>query len=318
MTHSGDFFTIDRVVEGLNRRRISSFRLNTDLFPSALQLTVSADAHGAIAALTAPDGASVCLDAVQAVWLRRMAPPALPDTLDPSFVPACISESRATIDGMLGLLQAQGARIMDGSEAVATASDKIGQLYRAARHGLRTPRTLVTNDPTAVRAFHDATGGRTVAKMLTALSHAMGRAPRFVYTSAVRGEDLEALDGLQFSPMCFQEHILKDIELRVIYVGGRFFVGGIDARSSADGAVDWRRAAPDECHWIPEVLPESERAKLTALMHDFGLRYGAIDVIRTPDGEHVFLEVNPSGEWGMLEHDLGLPIGDAIAEELAG
>jgi len=32
----------------------------------------------------------------------------------------------------------------------------------------------------------------------------------------------------------------------------------------------------------------------------------------------VFLELNPSGEWGMLERDLALPIGAALAEELLG
>jgi hypothetical protein len=30
----------------------------------------------------------------------------------------------------------------------------------------------------------------------------------------------------------------------------------------------------------------------------------------------VFLEVNPHGEWGMLQRDLGLPIGEAIAAAL--
>ena len=29
-----------------------------------------------------------------------------------------------------------------------------------------------------------------------------------------------------------------------------------------------------------------------------------------------FLEVNPQGEWGMLQRDLGLPIGEAIAIKL--
>jgi glutathione synthase/RimK-type ligase-like ATP-grasp enzyme len=51
-------------------------------------------------------------------------------------------------------------------------------------------------------------------------------------------------------------------------------------------------------------------------MDRLGLAYGAIDVIRTPDGNHVFLEVNPIGEWGMLQRDLGLPIADAIADAL--
>jgi glutathione synthase/RimK-type ligase-like ATP-grasp enzyme len=51
-------------------------------------------------------------------------------------------------------------------------------------------------------------------------------------------------------------------------------------------------------------------------MAELGLVYGAIDLILTPDGEYVFLEVNPSGEWGMLERDLNYPISDAIAHAL--
>jgi glutathione synthase/RimK-type ligase-like ATP-grasp enzyme len=51
-------------------------------------------------------------------------------------------------------------------------------------------------------------------------------------------------------------------------------------------------------------------------MSELGLVYGAIDLICTPAGEYVFLEVNPGGEWGMLERDLGLPIADAIARAL--
>ncbi|MEM8805469.1 MAG: MvdC family ATP-grasp ribosomal peptide maturase, partial [Cyanobacteria bacterium P01_G01_bin.38] len=31
---------------------------------------------------------------------------------------------------------------------------------------------------------------------------------------------------------------------------------------------------------------------------------------------HVFLEVNPCGEWGMLERDLGYSISGAIADAL--
>ena len=44
----------------------------------------------------------------------------------------------------------------------------------------------------------------------------------------------------------------------------------------------------------------------------------SFDLIETPGGELVFLEVNPGGEWGMLERDLALPIADALAECLLG
>jgi glutathione synthase/RimK-type ligase-like ATP-grasp enzyme len=48
-------------------------------------------------------------------------------------------------------------------------------------------------------------------------------------------------------------------------------------------------------------------------MDYFSLNYGAIDIILTPDNRHVFLELNPSGEFFWLEQTPGLPISDAIA-----
>jgi glutathione synthase/RimK-type ligase-like ATP-grasp enzyme len=51
-------------------------------------------------------------------------------------------------------------------------------------------------------------------------------------------------------------------------------------------------------------------------MVNLRLNFGAFDFILTPSGEYVFLEVNPVGEWGMLERDLDLPISTAIADFL--
>lgn len=50
-----------------------------------------------------------------------------------------------------------------------------------------------------------------------------------------------------------------------------------------------------------------------------GLTYGAFDFIVTADTEdYVFLECNAAGQWGWLAEECGLPIADAIADELIG
>ncbi len=53
-------------------------------------------------------------------------------------------------------------------------------------------------------------------------------------------------------------------------------------------------------------------------MRSLGLAFGALDFIRTPEGEWVFLEVNPNGQWLWLDDMLSLGITDAIASWLAG
>lgn len=47
-----------------------------------------------------------------------------------------------------------------------------------------------------------------------------------------------------------------------------------------------------------------------------GLRYGAIDMIVTPGGEYIFLEINPNGQWYFVQLQSEAEIADAIAELL--
>lgn len=65
-------------------------------------------------------------------------------------------------------------------------------------------------------------------------------------------------------------------------------------------------------------MPSEVEQRLMGLMDYLSLNYGAIDIIVTPDGRHIFLEVNPVGEFFWLERCPGLPISQAIADVLLG
>ena len=51
-------------------------------------------------------------------------------------------------------------------------------------------------------------------------------------------------------------------------------------------------------------------------MQRLGLRYGAADFRVAPDGDLVFLEVNPAGQWLFVEYATGQPIAAALADLL--
>ena len=56
-------------------------------------------------------------------------------------------------------------------------------------------------------------------------------------------------------------------------------------------------------------------AQVLATVPNAGLVFGAID-LALQDGKYYFLEINPTGEWGWLVDQAGLPIDEAIAEAL--
>ncbi len=311
LTHSGDRFVVERVAAAIERRGGRARRFDTDLFPSEARLAASFG--GNRRALLRANGADVDLAEIDAVWSRRIWPPRIDERVDPKLREGAARESSAALAGAFDALHR--ASWIDRPEVVRAADDKLRQLRLAEDVGLLVPPTLVTNDPDAVRAFR-AEHGDVVAKMLTPLSQGMEHQTFFVRTSRVRDADLEHLDGLRHAPMVFQALVPKSIELRVACVGPRAFAGAIDASRSERGKVDWRLARTDEAQWQRGELPEPVAAKVFELMRALRLRFGAVDLIRRPDGAHVFLEVNPTGEWGMLEKDLDLPISDALAEEL--
>ena len=69
---------------------------------------------------------------------------------------------------------------------------------------------------------------------------------------------------------------------------------------------------------LADEIPEELERSLLDFMRRMGLIYGAIDMIRTPDGRHVFLEVNSAGEWGWIEFEIGYPIASELAGVLTG
>jgi glutathione synthase/RimK-type ligase-like ATP-grasp enzyme len=323
ITHSGDNESVESVARAVAERGGHAVRLDTDRFPTEARLAAHYGGEGRVRVTLATGAAGatgeqeVDLNEVGAVWHRRLSVAArVPREMDAQLRAASVGESRAAL---LGVLAGLAAFRVDPEAAIRRAEQKPLQLRAARELGLEVPPTLVTNDPPAVRDFYAACGGRVVAKMLSsfAVYDPEGR-ENVVFTNPVGPEDLEDLTGLSLCPMTFQERVEKRLELRATVVGRRVFTASIDSQASARAAHDWRRdgvALVGE--WRPYQLPPEVEARLLALADYFGLNYGAADFILTPDGRHVFLELNPAGEFFWLDGP-ELPISGALADVLLG
>lgn len=316
ITHSEDNESVSLVTKAIEQRGGGAFRFDTDKFPTEVQLVAEYGETPDRLSLT-QGGASLDLRDVSAIWHRRVnIGGQLPREMDRQFRSASLGEARATVMGMLASLDAFR---MDAEPLIRRAENKQLQIQIARDSGLETPRTLITNDPEAVRAFARTCERGLVTKMLSSFAIHEGEADKVVFTNPVTEEDLNDLGGLRLCPMTFQEQVPKALELRVTIAGERVLAAAIDSQASARAAHDWRRDGVQLVNsWQPYTLPPETEAKLLRVMDYFGLNYGAADFIVTPEGRHVFLEVNPVGEFFWLELCPGLPISSAIADVLLG
>ena len=320
ITHSDDNKSVARVAEAIARKGGHTIRFDTDRYPTNVRLTAYYGASGSGGderlTLTNEEG-EFDLREVTAIWHRRLnLGRHLPAGLDKQLRHASLGEVSAAAHGMLASLKAFR---MDHLHHIRHAENKQLQLQVARDLGLDIPRTLTTNDPAAVRDFAKSCEGGMVTKMLSSFAIYDEGKELVVFTNAVKPEDLADLSGLSLCPATFQELVPKSLETRVTVVGHRIMSASIDSQVYTSTIHDWRRDGLRMLEdWRPYQLPLEIEEKILRLMNYFSLNYGAIDIIRTPDGKHVFLELNPCGEFFWLEHSPGLPISDAIAALLLG
>ena len=194
------------------------------------------------------------------------------------------------------------------------ANSKPAQLFIARQVGLDIPPTLITNNSDEVRGFVAQARGDTIYKALSqSLDLDSGKA---LFTGLLTEKELAKLDLIQVSPGIFQALVPKAYELRVTVVGSRIFSGQINSQASAETKIDWRHN-PFDIEPEPIQLASELEAKIFAMMQSFGLVYGAFDFIVTPEGRHVFLEVNPAGQYMWVEAKTGLPITAALVDALS-
>ena len=317
ITHSDDNECVARVAEAIAHKGGHTIRFETDRYPTDVRLTAYYGSSGDERLTLTNEQGEFDLREVTAVWHRRINFGAhLPAGLDKQLRHASLGETSAAAHGMLASLRAFR---LDHLQHIRHAENKQLQLQVARELGLHIPRTLTTNDPTAVRAFANSCEDGMVTKMLSSFAIYEEGKELVVFTNPVKHEDLADLSGLSLCPATFQELLPKSLEIRATVVGRRVMSAAVDSQVSTRATHDWRR---DGVHilqdWQPYQLPIEIEEKILRLMDYFSLNYGAIDVILTPGGKHVFLELNPCGEFFWLERSPGLPVSEAIADLLLG
>lgn len=303
-----DDVTADLVVLELGRRDVPVFRFDTAEFPGALAFTGELDGGRYTGGLRSAHH-HVDLADIGAVYYRKPTSFRFPAGMSDAAV--AWADTEATM-GLGGVLSTLGVTWVSHPHATSRAEYKPLQLIEAHRCRLRTPRTIVTNDPARARQFAESCPAGTVYKVLCVPPRDPDGVRRDLFTTPVTVE--QAGDpSVAGTAHLFQEQIDKAYEVRLVVVGREVFAARIDAGSDA-ARVDWRSDADALTYSVIDPPPHVRVASV-ALTARLGLNFGAFDFAVTPAGKWVFFEVNPNGQWGWIP-DIREPITHALADLL--
>jgi hypothetical protein len=220
------------------------------------------------------------------VWLRHASAGAIAAQARPAGSVSLLGA--AGWAALLTQLAASARAVLPGS-----APPGPGQLTDAARLGVRVPRTVLGTDAATARLRVGE--GRTVVKepdfrlfapdartWAGCLPEVIGEVPPVV--RADRGGALR--------PVFVQEYVPHARELRVYYLNGAICAFQVDKQGPA---AFW--VLPEAVSVSRTDCPPTAAAAVRTLCAAWGLRYGAFDLLMSPAGEPVLLEVNPDGDW---------------------
>lgn len=174
------------------------------------------------------------------------------------------------------------------------------QSQMAKELGVVMPDTLITNDPDALKTFFEKHDKQIISKPISGMG----------ILNKIEEKDLvsDTLKRLCKMPIQFQEYV-SGIDYRVHIVGDEVFVAEIVSETlnyKTDKGFFLQASS------VPEEIIETSKK----IAEKMGYVLTGIDWRKRPDGEFVFIEVNPSPKFMLFEEQCGQPIGDALAELL--
>ncbi|MEO1496196.1 MAG: MvdC/MvdD family ATP grasp protein [Planctomycetota bacterium] len=263
------------------------------------------------------EGVRLRPDEIHTIWLRR--PERLRKRTGSEDVNSdfAVTEWTAALEGYLAHVAEE--RWVNHAAANAHASSKIRQLTLAASLGLRVPESVVTQSADVARQLAERWNGRIIAKPLSSAAVSGSDGSRLlIFTNDVGLDDLEEDDCLAACPTLFQERIQKAIDVRVTVIDGNLHPVGLRAGDApGNQRTDIRRNNMVDVIYESVTLPDGVRRRILELMSIYRLRFAAIDMAVSTEGEWVFFEVNPNGQWAWMDLAGATSIADSFLKSFS-
>jgi glutathione synthase/RimK-type ligase-like ATP-grasp enzyme len=311
------------VSKRLREKGAKVVRIDLAEVPERAGLSAWVDERGArMQVRRSEEPSRVDLAEVKTVWFRRASRLGPSEEMEPEDQQFAKDESVCMLVSLAQLLEDR-FWVNPATQGLASegGNGKIAHLELARKLGLAVPRTLATNDPEEARAFLSSLPGAAIYKPFRSPVRTVEvdgeKVFGGIFTSKLDEKALAALDGVRHAPCIFQELVPKTVDLRVTAIGRKVFACAIHSQTHERSEVDFRRRqvvedVPHSRHELPRAIEE----KLLALQEQLGLVYGAFDIMLTPEGRYVFLEVNQQGQFLWLEELAGAPLLEHFTEML--
>src|SRR3989344_4088401 len=297
LTHEGDPHA-ESVCKYFENKDVKYFRVDVDNLIGNYSVTF--DSNSGLF-LISDTKRTILVDDQWNIWNRRMVDPVLPQDVPKELEDIVFTETKKTLEG---LLFSHKGKVVNRPQANFGANNKIDQLrfVKGYGNGIYIPETLVTNNHAELHKFYRQHPKICHKLQKVALVQEKGSDCTLVtYTNILNEEHIQNADLIVRNPSFFQKYIEKKVELRITALENEVIGIAIHSQDSEQSKIDFRRYDFDNVTYEKVELPLHVEKFCKDLLNNYGLSFGEIDMILTPEEKYVFLELNPNGQWLWLE-----------------
>ena len=238
------------------------------------------------------------VDDISSVWYRRPKPFTLNTTTSEIEKKHAIEEWQEAIEGILSIIPTQ--KWINHPLSIKGASYKIEQLNRCRKFGLNTPSSLVTSSKKDLDSFHS----NFESLIIKPISHGYlegnnVKEDKLLYTNSLTEDHISQFPENNFCPTLFQERIDKEYDIRITVLDDQLVA--VKLKNSSHYQVDIRRDNMTGVSYSLCQFPTELENAVIALVRSYGLRFAAIDFVKSKQGDYYFLEINPNGQWAWID-----------------
>jgi ATP-GRASP peptide maturase of grasp-with-spasm system len=310
--------TTDEVCKYLKQENANYLRLNDDLFNKnqKIDITIKIDS---LEIDYQGNNFLIYRDENHIIWNRKFGFfqesemfQETSDNLPQEITNYLASEYYSFIEILIGNLNATRVKWLNPPMRIT----KIEQLGIAKKVGLNIPNTIITNSKKQLSLFLESNPDCIVKPMQYGKTFYIDN---FAYPLLTNKLEYSVLDeiGSNFFPCIVQNNILKEFEIRVFVLGQKIYGMAIFSQNDIQTQTDFRNYNVENPNrMIPYKLPTFLEKLILQFMSKSGYNTGSIDLIKSIDGEYYFLEINPSGQFGMVSINCNYNLEGKVAEYL--
>jgi len=196
--------------------------------------------------------------------------------------------------------------------------NKLEDLRIARDCGLNIPESLVTTRKDKLLKFYDE--HETIITKPIHNGHINFVVDDKLYLSrgvVIVNKEIIDQSASNFCLSLFQEYINKEYEIRIFFIDNELYPMAIFSQADEKTKLDFRnynREKPNRN--VPYKLPEDVKDNIKGFIRKKNLNTGSSDLIYSQNSEYIFLEVNPSGQFGWVSSNCNYYLEKKVAKYL--